>query len=105
MRYSLTMKSSQLPPVRVEPAIRAEIEASLRDGESLSKFVEAAALQAARRRQAQDAFIARGQASILKAKRTGELYSVDEALANMRASLQKQLPSPRSSQKAVGKKQ
>ncbi len=82
------MKTAQLPPVRVEAAIRAEIEASLREGESLSEFVEAAAIQAARRRQAQDAFIARGRASLAKARRTGEFFPADAALANMRASLE-----------------
>jgi hypothetical protein len=58
------MKTAQLPPVRVAPAVREEIESALREGESLSEFVEAAALQAARRRKAQDEFLARGRASL-----------------------------------------
>jgi Arc/MetJ-type ribon-helix-helix transcriptional regulator len=77
------MKTAQLPPVRVEPAVRREIEAVLREGESLSEFVEAAAVQAARRRKAQEEFLARGRASLDEAKRTGEFYRADTALDAM----------------------
>lgn len=81
------MKTAQLPPVRVEESVRSEIEAALRDGESLSQFVEKAALEAARRRKAQEEFLARGRASLAKAKRTGEFYPADQALADMRQRL------------------
>ena len=81
------MKTAQLPPVRVEPAIREEIESVLRDGESLSQFVEAATLQAARRRKAQQEFLARGRASLAQARKTGEFYPLDEVLDRMRARL------------------
>ncbi|WP_155419711.1 YlcI/YnfO family protein [Variovorax paradoxus] len=43
------MKTAQLPPVRVEQSVRDEIESVLRQGESLSQFVENAAVQAAQR--------------------------------------------------------
>lgn len=78
------MKTTQLPPVRVEPAVREEIESVLQEGESLSQFVEAAAVQAARRRKAQQAFLARGRESIARAKDSGELYSLNDALDRMR---------------------
>jgi len=78
------MKTAQLPPVRVEPAIREEVESVLHEGESLSQFVEAATVQAARRRKAQQEFVARGRASLAKAKRTGELYPLPEVLDRMR---------------------
>jgi hypothetical protein len=81
------MKTAQLPPVRVEPAIREEVESVLREGETLSQFVEAATVQAARRRKAQQEFLARGRASLAKAKKTGELYPLDEVLDRMRARL------------------
>lgn len=45
------MRSAQLPPVRVKPAVREQVEQSLREGESLSEVVEAAALQAARQQR------------------------------------------------------
>jgi hypothetical protein len=87
MHYNEGMKTAQLPPVRVEPSVREEIESVLREGESLSEFVEAAALLVARRRRAQDEFLARGRASLAKAKATGEFRSLDETLDAMRARL------------------
>ena len=81
------MKTAQLPPVRVEPSVREEIEAVLHDGESLSEFVEAAAVQTARRRKAQEEFLARGRASLARAKRTGEFYVADKVLEDMRGRL------------------
>jgi hypothetical protein len=78
------MKTAQLPPVRVTPAVREQIESVLHDGESLTQFVERAALDAARRRQAQQEFIARGRASLARARKTGELYAADDALQSMR---------------------
>jgi hypothetical protein len=87
MRYTLEVKTAQLPPVRVEPSVREEIEAALRDGESLSEFVESSALEAARRRRAQAEFLARGRASLAEAKRTGEFFSAEEALQGMRRRL------------------
>ena len=91
MHYNRLMKSAQLPPVRVEPAVRDEIEKVLRDGESLSEFVEAAVIQAARRRKAQDEFLARGRASIAKAKRTGKLHPAPEVLDAMQARMEAKL--------------
>jgi hypothetical protein len=81
------MKSAQLPPVRVEPAIRAEIESALHEGETLSQFVEAAVLQAARRRKADQEFLARGRASVAKAKASGEFYPLGAVLDEMRTRL------------------
>lgn len=81
------MKTAQLPPVRVTPAVREQIESVLHEGESLTQFVEKAALDAARRRQAQQAFIARGRASLAKARKTGELYAAEDALSAMRERL------------------
>lgn len=98
------MKTAQLPPVRVEPAVRQEIEGALREGETLSEFVEAAALQAARRRKAQEEFLARGRASLAEAKRTGEFYPAEEVLDRMRARLGKRMDEHRRRQKAPARK-
>jgi hypothetical protein len=96
------MKTAQLPPVRVEPSVREEIEAVLREGESLSEFVETAAVEAARRRKAQEEFLARGRASLDKAKRTGEFYPADKALEGMRGRLQARMQSLRKSKGTAG---
>ena len=81
------MKTAQLPPVRVPPAVRQAIESVLLEGETLSQFVEQAAVQAAQRRQAQQAFVARGRAALARAQETGVLHDADDALAAMQARL------------------
>lgn len=63
----------------------------LRDGESLTQFVEAAALQAARQRKAQDEFLARGRASLAEARRSGEFYAAEPVLEAMHGRLQSRM--------------
>jgi hypothetical protein len=98
------MKTAQLPPVRVDASVRAEIEAALREGESLSEFVETAAIQAARRRKAQDEFLARGRASLAKAKRAGEFYAADKVLEDMRGRLLLRMQALRKTKSTAGAK-
>ncbi|MEO5736428.1 MAG: YlcI/YnfO family protein, partial [Variovorax sp.] len=74
------MKTAQLPPVRVEPSVRAQIESVLRQGETLSQFVENAAVQAAQRRRSQQEFLERGRDSLKRAEKTGQYYSAQVAL-------------------------
>lgn len=81
------MKSAVLPEVRVEPELRAELEAVLRQGESLSKFVEASVRNAAEFRRMQTRFHARGQAAWDHYQRTGISVPADEVLAKLRAKL------------------
>lgn len=81
--------------------MRQEIEAVLYEGESLSEFVETAAVQAARRRKAQEEFLARGRASLAEAKRTGEFYAADGVLEGMRGRLEARMKAQR--QAAAGK--
>ena len=61
------------------------------EGESISEFVETAAIEAARRRSAQEAFLARGRASLAKAKRTGEFYAAEKVVEDMRERLQSRM--------------
>ena len=85
------MKSAQLPPVRVEPSVRAEIESVLRQGETLSQFVEASTLQAAQRRRAPQEFLDRGRESLKRAKKSGQYYLANDALDAMQARLDKRV--------------
>ena len=85
------LKTAQLPPVRVEPAVRAEIESALHDGESLSQFVESAVLQAARRRTADQDFLARGRASLDAAMKSGEFYPLAGVLDAMQTRLDERM--------------
>ncbi|MDE1947846.1 MAG: hypothetical protein KGL43_12805 [Burkholderiales bacterium] len=98
------MKTAQLPPVRVEPAVRAEIENAQREGESRSEFVEAAALQAARTRKAQQEFLARGRASIANALKTGELHPLGGVLDAMQARLDERMKKQRSTRRSPAAK-
>jgi hypothetical protein len=77
------MKSAVIPQVRVEPQLRAELEASLREGETLSEFVEAAVRDAAARRRTQAEFIARGLASRDEARRSGVYYTLEQVDARL----------------------
>jgi hypothetical protein len=47
LQYSFSMKTATLPPVRVAPDFRREIEGVLVEGETLSQFVESAVRSAA----------------------------------------------------------
>jgi hypothetical protein len=66
------MKTATIPSIRVEPDFRAEVEAVLTDGETLSEFVEASVRASVERRRIQSEFVARGLRSRDAARRTGE---------------------------------
>lgn len=73
------MKTAAIPSVRVEPEFRAEVEAVLREGETLSEFVEAALRAGVAQRRAQAEFVARGLRAAEQARQTGD-YADPEAL-------------------------
>ena len=77
------MKTASLPSLRVDPELRRAAENVLRDGESLSSFIEQSLRANIKQRQLQHEFIARGMASRDEARRTGEYYSADEVLGEL----------------------
>ena len=81
------MRSATFPPIRVEPEVRAEVEAVLREGESLTQFIEEAVVAAAARRRVQTEFVARGETAIERWKRVGGGHTVDEVLADLQGRL------------------
>jgi hypothetical protein len=81
------MRSATFPPIRVEPEVRAEVEAVLRDGESLTQFIEEAVVAAAAWRRSQAEFVARGEAAVERWKREGGGQSVDEVMADLQGRL------------------
>lgn len=81
------MKTATIPSVRVEPEFRAEVEAVLVDGETLSEFVEASVRASVERRRIQAEFIARGLASRDEAKRTGVYFDADDVVASLQRKL------------------
>ena len=78
------MKTATLPSLRVSPELRQAAEAALREGESLSSFMEQSLRDEVNRRRTQAEFIARGLAARDEAKRTGVYYSVDEVMGSLR---------------------
>jgi vancomycin resistance protein YoaR len=81
------MKSAVIPQVRVEPELRAELEAVLQPGETLSEFVEVSVRNAVEFRRVQARFHERGQGAWEHYQRTGESVSADEVVAKLQAKL------------------
>lgn len=83
------MKSASIPSLRVDPELRQAAEAVLREGESLSSFMEQSLRDQVTRRQLQHEFVARGLASRDEARRTGEYYEAESVHAELRGLLTK----------------
>ena len=81
------MKTATIPSLRVDPELRQAAESVLKDGESLSSFVEQSIRSNVEHRRLQKEFIARGLASRDEARGTGEYYSSDEVHAELGAML------------------
>lgn len=77
------MKSATFPPLRVEPELRDAVQNVLREGESLSSFVEQSVRANINQRRMQQEFIERGLRSRDEAIQTGEYYSAEEVLAEI----------------------
>lgn len=78
------MKTASIPSLRVEPALREAAESVLREGESLSSFLETSLRAQVAERQLQQAFIARGLASRDEARRSGVYHSADDVMKGLR---------------------
>ena len=87
LRYTEPMKTTTIPSIRVEPDFRAEVEAVLAEGETLSQFVEASVRFSVERRRMQAEFIARGLRSRDEARRTGDYVDADVVLDNLQRKL------------------
>jgi len=82
------MKTATIPSLRVDPELRAAAESVLKEGETLSAFVESSLRRQVEIRKSQAEFIARGLAAREEAKRTGEYYDADEVHEELRAMLE-----------------
>lgn len=82
------MKTATLPPLRVEPALRAEIEALLGDGETLSEFVESSVRAQLDRRRSQREFVARGLAAIARTREHGGGIPAKDMIARLEDKLE-----------------
>lgn len=86
-QYTCLMKSAVIPQIRVEPELRAELESVLRQGETLTDFVEATVRSAIAFRRVQSSFHARAQAASEEYHRTGVSVPVDTVLQRLQSKL------------------
>jgi hypothetical protein len=87
LQYNETMKTATLPPIRVAPHFRLELEAVLEPGESLSQFVENAVRTTVAKRKNQLEFVRRGIAAIDATKQDGGAIPADAVIAKLEAKL------------------
>ncbi|MDP1606011.1 MAG: YlcI/YnfO family protein [Rhodocyclaceae bacterium] len=81
------MKTATIPSLSVDPKLRLSAESVLREGESLSGFVEQAIRATIEHRQAQREFIARGLAARDKAQLTGVYIEATAVVSRLEAML------------------
>ena len=81
------VKSATIPPLRATPDLRNEAESVLREGESLSSFVEDSLRRQIEYRRFRNEFIARGLAARESAKSSGEYASKEEVMDSLRGIL------------------
>ena len=77
-------RSATLPPIRVAPETKASLEAVLREGESLTQFIENAVRREAEFRTEQNAAIARAKRALRSADKGVGLMTADDFLVGMR---------------------
>ena len=83
------MKNTAFAYLRVKPELREAAESVLREGETLSSFVEQSIRANIERRRVRSEFIARGLASRDEARRTGAYFTVEDVLHGLDARLEK----------------
>ena len=77
------MKTSTLPAVRVEPALRCDAEAVLDEGESLSDFVASCVRDGVAWRRTHHSFLMRAQDAVERSEREDSGISPEEMLRRM----------------------
>ena len=81
------MNSAVIPQIRVEPALRSELESVLQPGETLTEFVESTVRNAIAFRRVQTSFHARAQAASEEYHRTGVSVPVETVLERLQSKL------------------
>jgi hypothetical protein len=76
-------RSATLPPIRIAPETKASLEAVLREGESLTQFIEKAVCREAEFRAEQNAAAARAMKALRSADKGVGLITAEDFLAGM----------------------
>lgn len=87
VQYTVLMKTAVIPQIRVEPELRAELESVLKEGETLTEFVESTVRNAIAFRRVQTDFHARAQVASAEYHRTGVSVPVDTVLEKLQSRL------------------
>ena len=86
-QYNAVMKTATIPPVRIEPSFRAEMESSLHPDESLASLIETAVRSEVKRRLVQAEFLRRGIAAIQRTTVAGDGIRASRVIAKLEAKL------------------
>lgn len=81
------MKTATLPSLRVDPDLRDAAESVLREGESLSGFVESSVRAEIERRHFQHVFVERGLVARDRARRAGTYVDAEDVMKQLRSKL------------------
>ncbi len=81
------MKSATIPPIRVKPEFRLEIEQVLAQDESLSQFIECAVRETVLKRKSQTEFVRRGLAAIEATQSNASGIPAEVVLSKLEAKL------------------
>ena len=76
-------RSATLPPIRVAPETKASVEAVLREGETLTQFIESAVRREAEFRAEQGAAVARAKKALRRADKGVGLMTAEDFVAGM----------------------
>lgn len=87
MQYTASMKTATIPPIRIEPAFRHEIEEALEAGETMAALVEKAVRTEVDRRREDAEFVRRGLAAIKRTHEAGDGVPADAVIAKLEAKL------------------
>jgi hypothetical protein len=83
------MRTATLPAVRVSPDTRALIESVLKEGESLSTFIEETVKKHAAWRKEDEAFHARAALASKRLAEGGKFFTPAESIARLQAQVQR----------------
>ena len=81
------MKTATIPPVRIDPSFRQDMEQSLGKGETLASLVETAVRSEVTRRQIQSEFVRRGSAAISRTIATGDGMPAEVLITKLKTKL------------------
>jgi hypothetical protein len=83
------MRTATLPAVRVSPDTRSLIESVLREGETLSTFIEETVKKHAAWRKEDEAFHARAALASKRLAEGGKFFTPEESIARLRAQVRR----------------